>query len=168
MSPSTALGGALLAVALVAWATPASAKPPKRDPPLLFGGAVKKAPPKPPLDPRLPTGTELEASRARPPVAASLCSFTRPVCVHATSLAAAPLLSEALLAFERAYEREVLALRLPAPLGDRDRGGSDALDWYLSAAPSELSASQEALLAGHMDAAAVFCESGSARGALLE
>ncbi|HYP89286.1 MAG TPA: hypothetical protein VEQ59_14060 [Polyangiaceae bacterium] len=173
MSSSTARGawrqGLLVAAALLGTAAPAvAAKQPKRDPPLLFGGAVRKAPPKPPLDPRLPTGTELEPTRARPLVTASLCSFTRPVCVHATSAAARPGLAEALAALERAYEREVLALRLPAPLIDRDRGGSDALDWYLSSAPAELTASQDALLAGHLDAAPVFCESGASRGALLE
>jgi hypothetical protein len=159
---------ALLAAASAVSAWHVSAKPPKRDPPLLFGGAVKKIVGKVPLDPRLPTGTELPALRARPRVTASRCSFTRPVCAHATSTAAEPLLGDALSALERAYERSVLSLGLPAPLGDDDLGGSDALDWYLSAAPAELTLSQEALLPGRMDAAPVFCEGGATRGVLLE
>jgi hypothetical protein len=146
----------------------ADAKPPKRDPPLLFGGPVKKVVAKPALDPRLPTGEELPASRPRPSVTASRCSFTRPVCAHATAAAAEPLLPEAVAALERAYERDVLALGLPSPLGDRDAGGSDALDWYLSPTPAELSATEEPLLPGRMDAAPVFCEGGPARGVLLE
>jgi hypothetical protein len=153
---------------LAATSLPAFAKPPKRDPPLLFGGPVTKKVAKPPLDPRLPTGAELPPERTRPSATAALCSFSRPVCVHATSAAAEGQLPEALAALERAYERSVLGLGLPSPLGDRDRGGSDALDWYLTAAPSELSASQEALLPGRMDAAPVFCEGAAPSGALLE
>jgi hypothetical protein len=147
---------------------PTFAKPPKRDPPLLFGGPVTKKVVKPPLDPRLPTGAELPSERPRPSTTGGLCSFTRPLCVHATVAAAEAQLPEALAAFERAYERGVLALGLPAPLGDRDRGGSDALDWYLSSASTELNAAQEALLLGRMDAAPVFCEGGAPSGTLLE
>lgn len=145
----------------------ALAKPPKRDPPLLFGGPVSKGLAKAPVDPRLPTGSALPATRARPDVVGSRCSFLRPVCVHAPTEAAVPLLAEALAAFERAYEREVLALGLPAPLGDRDRGGNDSLDWYVAAGPSELTVFQEALLPGRMDSAAVFCEGGAPSGVLL-
>jgi hypothetical protein len=152
---------------LVGLSGSALAKPPKRDPPLLFGGAVTKPKVVAPLDPRLPTGAALPATEPRPSVTASLCSFTRPVCVHATEAAANAVLPEALSALERAYERVVLALKLPAPLGDRDLGGSDALDWYLDAAPRELTAAQDALLPGRMDAAPVFCRGGAPSGALL-
>jgi hypothetical protein len=155
----------LLAASLAA---PANGAPPKRDPPLLFGGAVSKTKIKPPLDPRLPTGGELPAFEPRPSVTASRCSFSRPVCVHATSAAAEATLPEALLALERAYESVVLSLKLPAPLGDRDAGGSDALDWYLAAVPSELSATQEALLPGRMDEAPVFCRGRAPSGVLLQ
>jgi hypothetical protein len=163
------LWGAVLASLLVASITvPAAAAKPKRDPPLLFGGPSNKPKLKAPLDPRLPTGTELPATEPRPGVSASRCSFTRPVCVHATSAAAQDSLADALLALEQAYERIVLSLRLPALLGDGGAGGTDALDWYLAAAPAELTATEEALLPGRMDAAPAFCRSGTASGALLE
>jgi hypothetical protein len=142
-------------------------KPPKRDPPLLFGGPIKKVVLKPALDPRLPTGAALSIVRDRPATTAARCSFTRPVCVHATSPGAVSSLVNALAALERAYERGVLALGVPAPLGDADRGGNDSLDLYLSAEPRELTASQEALAPGRMDQSSVFCE-GGASGALLE
>lgn len=159
----------LFVFALVAAsACPTFAKPPKRDPPLLFGGPVTKKVVKPPLDPRLPTGTELPPERARPSTTAGLCSFTRPVCVHATASDAEAQLPEALAALERAYEREVLGLGLPAPLGDRGAGGSDALDWYLSSTPRDLDAAQGALLPGRMDATSVACEGGAPSGVLLE
>jgi hypothetical protein len=155
-----------VAVALGATAN-AWAKPPKRDPPLLFGGPVTKPVAKPPLDPRLPTGAALPATLPRPHVTASRCSFARPVCAHATSSGAEAFLPAALAALERAYERGVLALGVPAPLGDRERGGSDALDFYVSAEPRELLVQQDALQPGRMDQAPVFCE-GSASGVLLE
>src|SRR6186713_3221427 len=126
MGRSRRLGASLLAsVLLASLAWHASARPPKRDPPLLFGGPVKRLKAKLALDPRLPTGTELPVTLPRPAVLASLCSFARPVCVHATSAAQQASLSEALLALEHAYERIVLALRLPAPLGDAGAGGTD-------------------------------------------
>jgi hypothetical protein len=169
MSRLCRLGASLFASVFLSSLTwHASARPPKRDPPLLFGGPVTKLKAKLPLDPRLPTGADLPATQPRPPAVASLCSFSRPVCVHATSAAQQGALPEALLAFERAYERVVLSLRLPAPLGDAELGGTDALDWYLSAEPAELTAVSEALLPGRMDAAPVFCQSGGAGGALLE
>ncbi len=147
---------------------PALAAKPKRDPPLLFGGPVTKPKVKLPLDPRLPTGVELPATERRPRVTLSRCSFARPVCVHATTVAAAIALPDALLALENAYERIVLAIRLPAPLADDDAGGNDALDWYLDDSADEVSAQSEALRPGRMDAAAVFCRSGAALGAVLE
>ena len=146
----------------------AQARPPKRDPPLLFGGPVTKAKVKVELDPRLPTGTALPVTEPRPSVTASRCSFTRPVCVHAAAAAFDASLPDALLALEQAYERTVLSLRLPAPLADGDAGGNDALDWYLTEAPGESAVVEEALLPGHMDAAPVFCRSGAVTGALLE
>jgi hypothetical protein len=163
------LWGAVLATLLVASVTPpAGAAKPKRDPPLLFGGPSNKTKPKAPLDPRLPTGASLPATEPRPEVTASRCSFTRPVCVHATSGAVQASLADALRALEQAYERIVLSLRLPAPLSDSGAGGTDALDWYLGAAPAELTAVPEALLPGRMDSAPVFCRSGPASGVLLD
>jgi hypothetical protein len=169
MSRLRRLGTSLLAsVLLASLAWHASARPPKRDPPLLFGGRVSKAKVKLALDPRLPTGVPLPATQLRPATLASLCSFSRPVCVHATAAAQQPSLPDALLALEQAYERVVLALGLPAPLGDSGAGGTDALDWYLAAAPAELAAVSDALLPGRMDRAPVFCQSAGASGALLE
>jgi hypothetical protein len=144
----------------------AGAAPPKREPPLLFGGPRAKAKIKVPLDPRLPTGAYLPATQPRPKVTASLCSFGRPVCVHAAVGASAAVLPDALQAFEEAYERVVLALGLPAPLGDADAGGNDSLDWYLTEPGAALRVAQEALLPGRMDAAAVFCSGGAAGGEL--
>ncbi|MDF3070001.1 MAG: hypothetical protein K0R38_5602 [Polyangiaceae bacterium] len=152
-----ALRAALLASSL---ALHASGKPPKRDPPLLFGGPVTKVVTKAPLDPRLPTGPALAATPPRPLTTAARCSFTRPVCVHATSVAADGLLPAALSAMETAYERTVLVLGIPAPIGS-------ALDFYVSAEPQELTVSQEPLELGHWDRAAVFCR-GGASGALLD
>src|SRR3954452_10532738 len=109
MSSQRRLAATLFAsVFLSSLAWHANARPPKRDPPLLFGGPVTKPKPKLPLDPRLPTGVELPATQPRPRVTASRCSFTRPVCVHATSPLAEAGLSEALAALESAYERIVL------------------------------------------------------------
>lgn len=151
-----AFAAALLVGSVVAHAP---AKPPKRDPPLLFGGPVTKVVTKAPLDPRLPTGPALPATRSRPSSAAGLCSFARPVCVHATTVAAETQLTDALRAFEVAYER-VLALGVPAPLGDR-------LDFYLAPEPQDLVVTQEAPELGRWDRGAVFCE-GGASGALLD
>lgn len=159
-----------LTIALGA-ASPSSvtAAPTKRDPPLLFGGPVSKKNSVPPLDPRLPTGAALPAVRARPVVVASLCSGVRPVCVHAVTAVSRERLAPALAALEVAYERVVLALRLPAPLDDGDTGGNGALDWYLSeAASDELTAQQEALLPGRQDTAPMFCEGPALTGVLLE
>jgi hypothetical protein len=151
---------------LLALAPEAHAAPPKRDPPLLFGGAIAKPKVKVPLDPRLPTGAELPAVLPRPRAVASLCSFARPVCVHALSDAQVAALPDALRAFEQAYERVVLALGIPAPLPDAAVGGSDALDWYVTDASETMTASLEALAPGRMDAAPVFCRGGAPGGAL--
>lgn len=156
---------AAFALVIGAWRT-AHAAPPKREPPLLFGGAVSKPKVKVTLDPRLPTGAYLPATQPRPRVTASLCSFHRPVCVHAATGATETELAAALQSLELAYERTILALGLPAPLGDADSGGSDALDWYLTAPATELSVEQDALLPGRIDAAPVFCRGGAAGGEL--
>lgn len=161
------LTSACLLLALLAGRAQAA---PQRDPPLLFGGPVKKSKVEVQVDPRLPRGSLVPATRARPDSAQALCSFSRPVCVHALPdvADAQAQLPVALAAFERAYERTVLALRLPAPLADRGAGGSDALDWYVGATGAPLSVEQEALTPGQMDAAPVFCRGTLAGEALLE
>jgi hypothetical protein len=169
MSWPRALGSSLFAsLILSSLAWPAAARPPKRDPPLLFGVPAIKLKAKLPLDPRLPTGEDLPVPQPRPLASASLCSFARPVCVHAVDPAQQVLLPRALADLEQAYERIVLALGLPAPLGDDGAGGTDALDWYLGEGFAEPSASQEALLPGRMDSAPVFCSAAPVGGALLE
>jgi hypothetical protein len=169
MSRLCALGASLVVGLLcVSWTWPVGAKPPKRDRPLLFGGPVTKLKAKLPLDPRLPTGAELPVTEPRPPVTASLCSFVRPVCVHAIGTAQESALPASLQALEQAYERVVLSLKLPAPLPDDGAGGTDALDWYLAAPPAEFSAVEDALLPGRMDQAPVFCRGSAAGGPLLE
>jgi len=79
----------------------------------------------------LPTGaplvTEPRPEGFEPPA----CSLRRPVCVHRASVVPESVAAVALTALESAYERLVLALRLPSPERDRGRGGTDGLDLYL-------------------------------------
>ena len=169
MSRLCAFGASLFAGLLcLSGAWHADAKPPKRDRPLLFGGPVTKLKAKLPLDPRLPTGADLPATEPRPGVTASLCSFSRPVCVHATGAAQEPALHTSLQALERAYESVVLALKLPPPLPDRGAGGTDGLDWYVTAPSAAFAAVAEALLPGRMDQAPVSCRGPAGAGPLLE
>jgi len=75
---------------------------------------------------------------------------------------------EALAALEKGYERLIVALRLPAPLGDQGLGGSDALDLYLvPEAFTGLRVGWEPVDA-EFDRAAAFCRIGRIGGALLE
>jgi hypothetical protein len=101
------------------------------------------------------------------------------VCVHATPDGGDPAaVLGALAALELAYERLVLALRLPPPLGDEGDGGSSALDLYLTA-PDRESPAYERVHAGvarthggaagaGFDSAAAFCTAMADGGALLE
>lgn len=146
---------------LLGWPSRGHAAPPKRDPPLLFGGAIAKAKVKVPLDPRLPTGAEIPATGVRPKSSASLCSFRRPVCVHAAAGFLGSELAGALAALEGAYDSVVVTLGLPAPLSDSDAGGNDALDWYVTTADAELRVEPEPLLPGRMDSAPLFCVGGA-------
>jgi hypothetical protein len=168
VKPASCWGPLALALAATfGFAHGAAAAPAKREPGLLFGGGPRQPKLKPAIDPRLPTGAEIPATHARPATRASLCSFVRPVCVHATAAASVAALPEALAAFEQAYERVVLGLGLPAPLADYDAGGSDALDLYLGEG-DELEVDQEPPLPGRLDSAPVFCRAASVSGALLE
>ncbi len=65
------------------------------------------------------------------------CSLRRPVCVHRAAAVPESAAATALEALEAAYERLVLALRLPAPAVDGGRGGTDGLDLYLQALASQ-------------------------------
>ncbi len=79
----------------------------------------------------LPTGAPLVTERRPEGFAPPACSFRRPVCLHRASAVPEGVAAVALTALESAYERLVLALRLPAPERDRGRGGTDGLDLYL-------------------------------------
>jgi hypothetical protein len=124
----------LLALALsVPFSETAHAGKKKRfEPPLLFGVDAPMVEPKIETDPRLPVGAAI-TTRSRPRASLPACSPRAPVCVHPTSAALEPVtVLGALAALENAYERLVGALALPPPLSDDGRGGSDALDLYLS------------------------------------
>jgi hypothetical protein len=166
-------------VALVAaFALPRGAGAQQLQPPLLLGGPAPSAERAITTDPRLPVGPRFIAV-PRPRSAGSACSDRFPLCVHAAdeSVSAATVL-EALASLEVAFERLVLALRLPAPLGDRGEGGSDALDFYLlppdTASPAHervhvaaSGAGASASTAG-FDRAAAFCSAMADGRALLD
>jgi hypothetical protein len=133
----------------------------RRDPPLLFGGAPHTVRPPVEIDPLLPTGAPFAAQRERPHSVGAACSARQPVCVQRGEGSSAAQVLRALQALELAYEKLVLASKLPAPLPDDARGGSDALDWYLIGDGSELAAERDAVRLGALDRAAAFCVSGT-------
>src|SRR4051812_39747216 len=122
------------ASATCAWA----ARAPRRDPPLLFGGAPRPARAPVAIDPALPTGPELVSLQTRPTQTEALCSSRCPVCVQRPQAVATDAAQAALTALELAYERTVGALRSPEPLSDELRGGSDGFDMYLDPAASDV------------------------------
>ena len=146
----------------------ALAGPARRDPPLLFGpGGTHEIRPPVTIDPNLPTGVGVAAEHERPHSTDAACSARRPVCVHPASGVSAAHALGALQALELAYERVVGALSLPEPLTDDGHGGSDALDWYLTADASELAIESDALRLGPLDRGAAFCLGGSHEDAVL-
>jgi hypothetical protein len=143
---------ALAASALVAQV--ADAGMPRREPPLLLGGARPKVRREIPLDPRLPTGAEVNPG-TRPASGPPRCSWLRPVCVHGGDDASAT--EAALRALEDAYDRLVLTLELPAPRADRGLGGSDALDAYLVPASAALEVRTDGVFTGPFTVSSAFC-----------
>ncbi len=143
------------------------------EPGLLFGGPTPLPERHVEIDPRLPVGAEIVA-RARPDAEQPACSFRAPVCVHRTAGVDPRAALDALDGLERAYEKLVFALALPAPLGDGGRGGSDALDLYL--VPSDRTTRTfervrvfaDARRFGGFDAAPGFCIASAETGALAE
>lgn len=125
---ATALA-ALFAVAFASQSVRAAM--PRREPPLILGGALAGTKREVVIDARLPTGARVGAA-PRPTDATRACSLRLPVCVHAPVQRAAGL-TPALAALERAYERLVFAAGMPAPNSDFGLGGSDSLDAYLEA-----------------------------------
>jgi hypothetical protein len=131
---------------------------------VLLGGRLTPAPPHPPtpLDPGIPTGTE-ERSPPRPAVPSELseppaCSLRYALCVHRGAGVQEATVLVWLSDLETAYERLVGALRLPPPLPDGDRGGSAALDVYLTADAVDLRVELDARDVGRTtDSASAFC-----------
>jgi len=149
-------------VAIVAFAAHAAhAGSARRDPPLLFGAGPHVVRPPVAIDPELPTGAPFGAHSARPRDGETACSALRPVCVHRGDGVSGTQALDALRSLELAYERVVLALRLPAPLSDEGHGGSDALDWYLDDRGDELTVEPDATRFTELGAASAFCHGGS-------
>jgi hypothetical protein len=96
------------------------------------------------------------------------------MCVHRGQGVSGDTALAALASAERAYERLVFALGLPAPLGDEGRGGSDALDWYLEASDdstesfARVKVESDPARLGGFDRAAGFCRSLADAGDLLD
>jgi hypothetical protein len=165
-----------LATALAGLPADAQAEPSER--PLLLGGPAAREVRRIETDPRLPVGSRFTAT-VRPKSAGRACSDRLPLCVHATAGAGdVTAVLGALSALEAAYDKLVVALRLPPPLGDDGAGGSDALDLYLLAADTESPAYDRlhvapsgvhpgASVAG-FDRAAAFCTVMADGGALVE
>jgi hypothetical protein len=153
---------ALLASAAVALGAP------RREPPLLFGGAPTKARAKPTLDPALPTGSRIGGLEPRPQVYASLCSLERPLCVHAAEGVSPQALSDALTAFDSAYAALFSALGLPKPDIDSGAGGSEAIDLYLAPNAGAFRSIQEPQSLAAFDRSAVYCLTNATTGTLLE
>lgn len=151
---SAALAAACL---LTLFALPeASARAPRREPPLILGGARVREERPVVVDPRLPTGAAvLGVSRPADPHLA-YCSFTRPLCVHAAAGAEADA-PRALAALEWAFERLVLAMGLPAPEADAGAGAGDQLDVYLVAPDQSFVVGTELPAPRAFTTAAAFC-----------
>lgn len=157
--------GAALTAALVLCTAPAHAgrKPKKLFVPGMLWGAPSSPPPAPVArDPWLPDGAPLPSPVLRPKPGAeqAACSTDVPVCVHRAPGVPARTALAALAALETAYKRLVWATELPAPLGDRGRGGSDALDLYLEDSPAPLATGHDDPTPLGFDAAPAFCTLG--------
>jgi hypothetical protein len=120
----------------------------------LFGSLSNGERPQADADPNFPVGARRGPSR--PDVGSALCSSRRPVCVHAKEV---PLAERTLAELEEAYDRLVLALRLPPPLPDSNPTGP-ALDLYLSDDARELEVGTESTLFSR-DVAPAYCVVGA-------
>ncbi len=156
MRIGTWLGVALGGVAAFG-APPALAGTARLDPPLLFGAGPHAVRPPVAIDPDLPTGAPFAAALERARSLGAACSARAPVCVQRGPGVSGAQALGALQALETAYERVVEVLALPAPLSDDGHGGSDALDWYLTAEQTELVTERDDVRVGALDSAAAFC-----------
>jgi hypothetical protein len=110
-------------------------------------------------DPALPTGAARATQLAvDEPDRVRLCSGTHPLCVTWVRTDTTSTVLDALAMLELAYDRFVLAARLPAPLVS-DAG--QPLTWRLTPTDEPLSVSLVPRLAAPFDAAAVVCRSGT-------
>ena len=121
----------------------------------------------PPVDSALPTGPLWESAEGPTSTLPLLCSFRYPLCVEVTNGDASWLALEVLDALETAYERTVLALRLPPPafgLGPGVRAiveDSTDLTAGVSVMPLPLGIR-------YFDSASALCQLGVRRGVALE
>jgi hypothetical protein len=112
------------------------------------------------LDPWLPTGSPVFGAVMRPAETQepAACSRSYPVCVHRAQGVEAQTALAVLQALEKAYERLVLAMGLPAFLPDFGRGGTDGLDAYVRAGSElELTVGYDWPELDYADRAAAFC-----------
>jgi len=150
-----ALGLMLGALGLSGLAAGAPVKPK----PLLLGGPLVVEPSKLRIDPTLPTGSPIYRSwHARRPAEFRACSWLRPVCVLGDGAAFSERAPRLLAELEQAYERMVLAMRLPRPLLKSTRANDESLDLYVSSDISTFSAVLEDRPLGVFDEASIFCE----------
>jgi hypothetical protein len=130
--------------------------PPEARPSLLLGGAGEPTPKvEAPIDPRLPTGSQIESPPRPTGLSFSACGLRQPVCAHADAKSAA-LLPAYVAALEEADAQLVGALGLPRPLPDA-AGPDSGLDLYLQAPEhDELEVSSELRSLGS-DRSSAFC-----------
>ncbi len=105
-------------------------------------------------EPELPTGSAVVVGERPAAARSAFCSPKRPVCAHGNDGAAA---LRALAALEDAYEKLVFGLGLPPPRTDEGRGGTDALDAYVTAPGTPFTADTDAPARGLFSSASAFC-----------
>ena len=150
---------AIVGLGLVLAAGLAMISVPVRAQSLLLGPAPRLIKSRPIYDPALPTGAErapqlaiTEANLRRQ------CSPTHPLCVTWAKTDTTSAVLDALSTLERAYDRFVYGLALPAP-ALTDSG--EPLTWRLTPKDEPLSVRLVPQLAAPFDTAAVVCRSGT-------
>lgn len=122
------------------------------------GSPVGSAAPSVPPDPRWPTGRESAPARPRPPADQTpivACSWRHPICVHAATAIAPSALASTLEAAEHAADVYV-ALGVPRPYPDGDRGGGPEYDLYLVRGAAPLTTVDPVPTGGSFDSASAF------------
>lgn len=159
-----AAAGVTLATLLVGGCRDARAEPNRS----FFLGAPTRPPTPRAVDSHLPTGPPRIGAPRPSGDSKPACAFRAPVCVHAAEGVDPARALDALGALERAYERLVWALDLPAPRDDDGRGGSDALDLYLidGARDGPLDVRNDLAVGQSWDSASSFCVLDADQGSL--